>query len=202
MNQQERNSLGAAVSEAAIFYGKMDFTKEQVSMMINVFEKYFPDETLENFKTAISLYIQDSKNKFMFSPATLKPYLHPELSPEAKANEVASRIRSAIGKFGWCNPNEARTYIGELGWKIVERSGGWNYICENHGLDLNPLTFHAQARDQVKALLETHQLGEFDKPIQIEQRDQPHNPDLQINERKRDQALALLKHLKNNEMPK
>lgn len=193
MNQEQRNALGVKISEAALYFGKADLSKEQVGVLINVLFKYFGGEGVEIILGAIDRYIADAKNKIFFSPATLRPYLHPELSPEAKANEVASRIRSAIGKFGWCNPREARDYIGELGWMIVQRSGGWQHLCENHGLDINPLTFHAQARDQAKALQESAQLGVFDRPIQIEHRD----PDQALNDVKRESVLKLIDQMKN-----
>ncbi|WP_289460478.1 hypothetical protein, partial [Klebsiella pneumoniae] len=75
------------------------------------------------------------------------------LSPATKAQEVSGRIREAISKFGYANQQDAREYIGSLGWKVVERFGGWIYLCENHGLDLNPLTFFAQARDSVISII-------------------------------------------------
>lgn len=201
MNQEQRNILGKKITSSAAFYGKMDLTKEQISLQIDVMVEHFGRDGLEKILNAIDSYVFDSKNKTFFSPATLRPYLNPELSVDAKANEVANRIRSAIGKYGWPNPNEARAYIGELGWKVVDRAGGWSYICENHGLDLNPLTFFAQSRDSAKALLESASIGEFDKPIGIEfKKTKP--DDISLNEKKRDQAIALLNHLKNNEMPK
>lgn len=198
MDQFQRNILGNKITEAAFFYGKTDLSKEQASALISVMEKFLMVDGFEALIKAIDRYVADTKNKTFFSPATLRPYLNPELSPEAKANEVASRIRSAVGKFGWCNPEEARAYIGGLGWLAIDRAGGWQYVCENLGIDLNVLTFHAQIREQVKAIIETQGLGQFDQPIQIEQRTKSHDPDFHINERKRDQALAMLEQLKKS----
>jgi hypothetical protein len=201
MNQESRNSLGKKITESAIYFGKLDLSKDQVMMQIDVMVQHFGAEGIDKIIWAIDRYVLDPKNKFFFSPATLRPYLNPELSTEAKAIEAATRIRSAITKFGYPTPGEARAYIGELGWKVVERAGGWNYICENHGVDLNPLTFFAQSRDSAKSLQESASIGEFDRPIGIEFKEQKHQ-DMIINDKKRDQALALLNHLKNNEMPK
>lgn len=163
MNQQERDQLGIKLTQIAMMYGK-EFPKEQATIYIDSLVSFMPD-TFENYMGALLKYINDSKNKFFPTPMNLKQYLQPEMSPEAMGNEVASRIRAAITKFGWCNPNDAKNYIGDLGWKVVERSGGWQYICENHGVDLNVLTFHAQARDTTKAMLESNSIGSFDQPI-------------------------------------
>lgn len=201
MNQEERNNLAKKISQSAFYYGKLDLSKEQLSMTIDVIAQHFGNEGFEKIIQAIDRYVLDPKNKFFFSPATLRPYLNPELSTDAKANEAATRIRSAITKFGYPNPREARAYIGELGWKVVERAGGWNYICENHGVDLNPLTFFAQSRDSAKALMESASIGEFDRPIGIDFKEQKH-PDMVLNDRKREEAIKLINHLKSNEMPK
>ncbi|OPZ23075.1 MAG: hypothetical protein BWZ03_00649 [bacterium ADurb.BinA186] len=151
--------------------------------------------------SAYQAYRKNPKNRTMPLPAQIIGVLSPELTTDGKANEVASRIRSAIGKFGWPNPGDARDYIGELGWKIVERNGGWQTLCENHGVDLNPLTFFAQSRDQAKFLIESASIGEFDKPIGIEFKAEKH-PDMLLSDKKNEQVTKLLNHLKTNEMPK
>lgn len=43
--------------------------------------------------------------------------------------EIASKMASAICKFGGANVQGARNYIGEIGWKVVELEGGWGRIC-------------------------------------------------------------------------
>jgi hypothetical protein len=54
-----------------------------------------------------------------------------------------------VPKVGYCNAGQAEKYIGPDGWRIVQRQGGWTYICENLGRNLNPGTFQAQLRDQL-----------------------------------------------------
>lgn len=144
---------------------------------------------------ALHEYRRNPKNVFWPKASKIREIVEPELSPEAEANEVASRIRGAISIFGWPNPGAARLYIGELGWTIVNRCGGWNYVCENHGVDLNPLTFHAQARDQAKAIRESVNLGIFNQPIAIEFENKK-DPDMILNDTKRESVLALVEHMK------
>lgn len=165
LTNQERNTLGIKLTEIAVGYGK-EFPKEQAKIYINALVNYLPN-TLENYLLALNRYISDQKNKFFPTPFQLRNYLENKPSIDTLANETASRIRSAITKFGWPNPEGAKEYIGDLGWKIVERNGGWLSLCENHGLVLNPQTFHAQSRDLAKSMIESAELGIFDQPIKI-----------------------------------
>lgn len=105
---------------------------------------------------ALHEYRKNPKNSFWPKANKIREIINPQFSPEAQANVIASKIREAISRHGWSNKNAAMELIGPIGWEIVERSGGWNYVCENHGLDLNPLTFHAQARDLAKSLIENN----------------------------------------------
>lgn len=116
---------------------------------------------------ALTAYRRDGKNIHWPRANKLRELIIPKQSKESLANEAASRIRKAISDFGWCNSTKARAYIGELGWAVVERAGGWQFLCENHGVDLNQLTFHAQARDLAKAIIESSELGIHDQPIAL-----------------------------------
>lgn len=106
--------------------------------------------------TAYSKYRRNPKNKTFPLPAAIREIVCPEdnISIEAQAREIAARICGAIPKFGWCNQNEAMNHIGPAGWQTVERQGGWNYICQNMGININPTSFQAQIRDQIAANLQ------------------------------------------------
>jgi len=123
------------------------------------------DLDFQDILKALATYRRDGKNTVWPRASKIREIVNPKQSKEAMANEAASRIRKAITDFGWCNSGPAKESIGELGWTVVERAGGWQYVCENHGLDLNPLTFHAQARDLAKAVIESSELGIHDQPI-------------------------------------
>ncbi len=116
---------------------------------------------------AFEIYRKDSRNITWPRANRIRDLINRKQSNESLANECASRIRSAVTKFGWPNEDLAKAYVGELGWKIVERSGGWMFICQNLGVELNLLTFHAQARDLAKSMLESNTAGNFDQPIAL-----------------------------------
>jgi hypothetical protein len=122
---------------------------------------------------ALNEYRLDPKNISWPRANRIRQIINPIASEESVANEVASRIRHAVPKYGWCNRNEAMEYIGEMGAAIVERMGGWQYVCENLGLVLNPATFHAQCRDLAKSIQEQAKLGIYNQPIGISLQNKP-----------------------------
>lgn len=126
------------------------------------------DLGFEQILSALKIYRSDEKNLYWPRASKIRAIINPTLSLDSASNEAASRIREAISKFGWCNGGDAEKFIGGLGWDIVQKSGGWKYLCENHGINLSPLTFHAQARDLAKSLIESKNKGISSEPIQIE----------------------------------
>lgn len=42
---------------------------------------------------------------------------------------IAQRIGEAIGKFGEPWEREARDFLGETAWTVVQRIGGWPNVC-------------------------------------------------------------------------
>lgn len=52
------------------------------------------------------------------------------VTAEDNAREAVSRIWEAMRTCGWNRPKEAQAFIGELGWKVVERYGGWSAVTD------------------------------------------------------------------------
>lgn len=76
--------------------------------------------------------------------------------PSLDAGLIAARITGAVRKFGYANAKEAREFIGEHGWYLVTQKGGWTFICENLGMNLNITTFEAQNRNQLETLVKSY----------------------------------------------
>lgn len=70
----------------------------------------------------------------------------------ARANDIAGRITYCMRRYGYTNPVPARQAIGEIGWQVVERRGGWTHICQTQSADQIG-TFTAQCRDMAKSLM-------------------------------------------------
>ncbi|WP_397602124.1 hypothetical protein [Silvanigrella sp.] len=43
--------------------------------------------------------------------------------------QIAERIVRGMQLFGAYKNEEAKEYVGELGWKIVQNNGGWQEMC-------------------------------------------------------------------------
>lgn len=80
-----------------------------------------------------------------------------------QAREAASRIVDSVSKFGHSNFEGAKTYIGELGWAVVTRQGGWASICEMLTYD-NMGMLQAQWRELAQVLQRKALAGTLDEP--------------------------------------
>jgi hypothetical protein len=89
-------------------------------------------------------------------PSARKSY--PPKNPESDAIDAANRIGEAIVKFGYNNELAAKDFIGELGWLIVQRQGGWEAICQNTMAHQMP-TLKAQWRELGKSLYDRAKRG-------------------------------------------
>lgn len=79
------------------------------------------------------------------------------------ARDISGKIIRAITKIGWANPKEAKAYIGDLGWQVVELQGGWHIVCDVTNDQLP--TMQAQWRELAKAqIMKARCGGEFKLP--------------------------------------
>jgi hypothetical protein len=102
-------------------------------------------EVIEAYRT----YRRDPKNRTMPLPAHIRAIVQPIRTIESTARDGASRIQQAIVRYGYSNESEARKFLGEKTWSVVRSFGGWNYICSNHGITIDPGVFYAQARERL-----------------------------------------------------
>lgn len=82
----------------------------------------------------------------------------PEVLDTDTAVEVAGRVWTAIARFGRYRAADAASWIGPVGWYVVEHSGGWGKICETaQAKDVG--TWRAQLRDHAAAAIRRHKAG-------------------------------------------
>lgn len=94
-------------------------------------------------------------------PSEIREMILPEVSGDDHAVDVASSIIAAISTCGYTNPARAREMIGDLGWEVVQRFGGWRNVCENSDHEqLN--TMRAQLRGLAEVVYKKSQRGELD----------------------------------------
>lgn len=51
------------------------------------------------------------------------------VSDNELVQDAISRIRQAVSRYGMPNEGEAKRFVGDLGWAIVQRTGGWYAVC-------------------------------------------------------------------------
>lgn len=101
------------------------------------------------------------KGKFP-TVAEIEAIAAPTLDPIDDAREVSSLIVYAVSRHGWCNPEKAREHIGDVGWEIVKRLGGWASLCETMNTR-NQSYLTTQITQMAESLIKRHALGLADK---------------------------------------
>ena len=80
--------------------------------------------------------------------------------PHAEGIDISANISAAISRYGYCNPIEAKKFLGELGWHIVSLAGGWDHICStvtNKDLSI----YQAQWRELAKVQVDKRNSGQL-----------------------------------------
>jgi hypothetical protein len=127
--------------------------------ILNLYDEALSPLGYERICSAINHVIIRRKSRDPFpSIQEIRSIIVPEKKPDHEAVEAAARIIQAVSKFGWCNGFQARQFIGELGWRLVERFGGWTQLCESMTRD-NVAALQAQFRNLAKAQIERAAMG-------------------------------------------
>lgn len=129
-------------------YHRSDINTAQASAYIKDTESY----NLNQLNFAWSQWRRENTRPPM--PSDLIKILEPAANKDLIAREIAARIVGAVTKFGWPNGQNAKEFIGSDGWVVVNKMGGWSYICGAMGSTLDPNQFQAQAREIIKGQLE------------------------------------------------
>lgn len=111
--------------------------------VIPMYAEDLSDLSLPSVIQAYKSWRTNPKNFRFPLPGQIRNIVCPDVNPEDQGRDAAARIVSALSKFGYTNSNEAKLYIGSLGWKVVERQGGWAALCERTMRDELP-TYQAQ----------------------------------------------------------
>jgi hypothetical protein len=126
-----------------------DFTNKMVS---DFWFCEFGHLTLEELKHGLDHWI---RNESWFpSIADIRKSLgvHDE-DPETQCRQVAANIQAAMRKFGWAREIEAKTWLGDLAWSVVNGVGGWQFLSDV--TLVNHATVFAQIRELAKSYLIT-----------------------------------------------
>lgn len=142
---EKKNLAGLWAMYAAYYRTKID------DQVLRMYADDLSDLDFASVRDALDSYRKNPKNRTLPIPAVIRDQLSPNVDPDSTAREIAARIGGAITRFGWANGEQARNFIGEIGWNVIQRRGGWSHLCQNHGVTIDPTAFEAQVREQVKS---------------------------------------------------
>lgn len=169
MNPSDRSRVGEQWMALGLLYDGREIPRPALKLMLDAISDLEADRVLQAFRE----WVNDKKSTRYPTPGQLRALVRPSPDPRSMAIATSLRVREAISKFGWCNARSAREYVGESGWKFVERFGGWLHLCENLGVNLNENTFLAQARDAIESDISLNKIGfDTDQPL-LEQQNKP-----------------------------
>ncbi len=130
---------------------------------IDILANKNPDDIIK----ALRRWAIETKRPEMPTPGQILSLIDPKINFDNEATEAAARIIQAIARFGYSNPLEAKNFIGELGWRVVERYGGWGHLCGKMGTEINEGVFIAHAKALAKVTLERESMGIDDQPPKL-----------------------------------
>ena len=154
MNQELKKLI---LQNAALYDAQMN------EMKLALYAQLLKDVPIRECARAFHHFANEKGRRFLPMPADILDFLDPKRDPKIEAREAASRVIEAISKFGYPSPEKAKAYIGELGWRLVERFGGWQTLCEQTGVDMNVNTLLAQMRDVGEAMSTRYEKGYGDE---------------------------------------
>lgn len=153
-----RAAISQIITGLAEYYDKQ-LSVTQLAMYVEDLLDVEPSKLL----AAVREYRRDGRNVFFPLPAKLKALAYPESDPEAEAVEAVSRIVQAVANIGPYRTEDARSFVGELGWLVVTRDGGWQNVCQNL-TEENMGTLKAQWRQLAIAQHKRAKAGLVDAP--------------------------------------
>jgi hypothetical protein len=137
------------------------YEKALTPAQLGMYAEDLEDLELEAIGRAIRNVRRDPSQKFFPLPAVLRALIVGDRRDEAL--EASNRIVQALSSYGWTNPERARQFIGELGWRVVEREGGWENVCRAVQSYDDLGTLKAQWRELARSILARADSGRGDQ---------------------------------------
>ncbi len=135
-----------------------------LTMMLDAVNDLDPDRVIE----ALRNWMRGPNGRRFPLPADIREAVGAHVDKKTIAVDSSSRIVESVSKFGLYQARAARAHIGELGWRAVERMGGWENLCAHLGTRALPITMaQAQLRDICESLQGMAFAGLLEKPAGI-----------------------------------
>ncbi len=141
--QKNKEVIFETIRKMAVIKGG-DIAQERIELYTEVLSKYDTKKVLEAIKT-LTL-----ESRFFPDISEFLKIIDPNPDKDTLANDMVGAIIEAIAEFGSYNSEGAAEYLGVKAWHVVERSGGWQTLCQTTYNQLN--TLRAQLRDLAKSV--------------------------------------------------
>lgn len=159
---------------------------------VQMFAAELKDLDLGAVISVFASFRQEKGRRLMPMPSDIRDRIKPlSLSDDTLAIEAVARIVQSLSRFGGYRSEDAKAFIGELGWEVVKRQGGWTELCTNVGVDSPIGVFQAQAIKIAKAVLEQSRAGTLGAPPELPQQRIAADPNAKMVSMK-----ELLEHVK------
>lgn len=184
MTQEQRIRIGEILIAMSQLYGGQEIQRPALKMILNAID----DLPFDAVSAGLDRWVKDPKSTRLPMPGQIRLFCGAiEPDDDTIARDTASKAVGAVSKFGYPNGREARAYIGELGWKAIERRGGWSAFCNLETRNESIVT--AQMRDEIKALIVLSRAGRLDQPAMLPESNKPSDEVRQL-------ASSIVKELK------
>ncbi|NDC55523.1 MAG: hypothetical protein EBZ69_01685 [Alphaproteobacteria bacterium] len=147
------------VLELLAAYYRTQLTPMQFSMYAEDLSCLSRDELVK----ACQEYRKNPENKFFPLPSALIGIVRPVETDLDLGQDVSSKVIKAVSKFGSYRAEEAKKFIGEIGWECVQRMGGWKTFCSELTEDTKGI-FNAQIRGLAQTIAKKAKNGTLDQP--------------------------------------
>ena len=122
MTRDELKTIIAVISRA---YPKLFVTPDKE--MVDLWFMLLEDIAYSEAQTAVVAWIREEKYPPAISDICGKIFDYKNNS-RISGDEAFQLVRQAVRRHGYCSPGEARDFLGEEIWSVVERYG-WDYFC-------------------------------------------------------------------------
>lgn len=133
-----RRSSEMAPDSRKIFYSRLHaialaarFDFDEEGNLPAMYERALAPLGLERVNEALQKVFEERSSRDPFpSVKEIKAVLNESLSPEDQAPQIAGSILKAISQVGSYQQARFRELVGEVGWRVIEMSGGLETVCQ------------------------------------------------------------------------
>lgn len=135
--EKEFNELLHALSVVCRF----DFDED--GLVASAYDRALSPLGYPRVNAALQKVFEDRRSNDPFpSVSEIKAVMQESLSAEDQAPIIAGRILEAVARIGPWQTEKFRAHVGEVGWRVVQMSGGLEPVCSIQDRDVSANRAH------------------------------------------------------------